>query len=203
MASSLFPIRGRRTIRMQVLKDLLLNLLATVVGIFVVYALFRPHIRLGYCVRARRTADDRLVYNCSYRNAGLLKVYDVRIRVNLRYLDGPPGGRTWQLLSVPVDDAEGPVLGRRKGRKFQLPNLLLEDVDRGKLPVSKRPTAPIDLRALLASLDATPYLHVAALRPSVRSVRSTERNWAERRPGGASTTTVSHYRTRTCPPGLL
>ena len=159
MASSLFPIRGRRTIRMQVLKDLLLNLLATVVGIFVVYALFRPHIRLGYCVRARRTADD----------------------------------------------AEGPVLGRRKGRKFQLPNLLLEDVDRGKLPVSKRPTAPIDLRALLASLDATPYLHVAALRPSVRSVRSTERNWAERRPGGASTPTVSHYRTRTrtCPPGLL
>jgi hypothetical protein len=145
---------------MQVLQDLMLNILATLIGIFLIYFLFKPWIRIGYRVKARLSADGRPIYNCSYRNAGLFKVYDIRVDVTLRYLAGPPGQRVWQLVPIPVDDRVVPVLGRRKGKKYQLPKLLLDDVEwnRHPLPI---PVGPVDLEELLTSLEATLYLHIA------------------------------------------
>ncbi len=138
----------------------MLNVLATLIGIFVIYGLFMPRIRTGYRVKARLSADGRPVYNCAYRNAGLFKVYDIRVHVTLRYLAGPPGQGRWQLVPIPVDDREVPVLGRRKGKKYQLPKLLLDEVD-WSAQALPNPVGPVDLKELLASLDATLYLHVA------------------------------------------
>lgn len=146
---------------MQTLGDLLINILATVIGIFVVYGLFMPRIRTGHHVRTRIAAEGHPVYNCSYRNAGLFKVHDVKVRANLRYLAGVSGERTWQLLPIPVDDYEVPVLGRRKGKKYQLPKLLLDRADWASLPAAKRPNGPVNLAAIMTALDAELYLHVA------------------------------------------
>ena len=146
----------------QALQDLLLNVAATVIGIFVVYALLMPRLRVDDRVRASRSAlSGQTVYNCAYRNRGPFTVYDVRVQATLRIPVGLRGGqRTWQLMSVPVDDPERPVLARRK-KQHELPRLLLDEVDWSRMPAAVRPTGAVDLAELLETCGGTLNLHVA------------------------------------------
>ncbi len=159
----LSPSSDRSTARIipmttgEVLLNLLLNVVATVIGIVLIYVTCAPRIRLGCSIKTRideKTGERR--YNCSFKNRGPLTVVNLQITVWIRIPSEHDGLHRWQLLEVPVDDRELPVLRRSTGTSRQMPRLLLDKVNWELLPT------PVDLRELLMRLNARLHLHVTA-----------------------------------------
>lgn len=150
--------------------DLLANVLATIVGVAVLYLIFVPRVKLGKNIMMADAKDaDPVKFNCSYFNRGPLPVYDVKVKVWIRVLDPGDGSHEQraQLVEVPVDDPEIPLLGRKfkPGRSRplrQLPRLMLGEVDWSEVPADFRPTDPFQLKEFLRAANAKLYLHVTA-----------------------------------------
>lgn len=141
-----------------VVVNLALSLVGTVLGILVVYATFTPMVRFESRVRSVKTPEGGTQYNIVYWRGRFLALQDVRVRAWLS-VPALPGGTHRNLIDVPVDDDTIP---RISGRGKQLPLLLLQRVDWTLLAQSRRPSEPHDLRQTMSELNADLHVYVAA-----------------------------------------
>lgn len=156
--------------------DLIVNILATIIGIFVVYLAFMPRVRSEPTVlsfHSRRTGFPG--YNCVYENRGPLRMLNVEVTVWIRVPKNSTRSYT-HYVPVPVDDAFRPVL--RRGGVSSKPLLELGAIDWNNYPVEARPSSPRDLADLLRELDATLHLHVSATASIAQISRVHERAYS-------------------------
>jgi hypothetical protein len=138
-----------------------LSLIGTLLGLLLVYVIFKPSIKSEPIVRScisRRTGLP--AYNCAYRNASRRAVLNVQVDVWIRITRTLGDASYNHLVRVAVDDEELPWLER--SRHPQLPLLDLAGIDWRRLPGEIRPSQPDDLKTILNELEANLELHVTA-----------------------------------------
>lgn len=145
----------------------LLGIPSVALGVLLTFGLASPRIKLDQVLTYTVESNGRRRFRVTYRNRGLLKAIDVRVRARF-IIRGKPD----TAVPIPVSTGEIFVLGRHK---TQTPRLMLEHVDwRTYWPSSPKTLDRNDLEAVMRVLNA--YLVVDIVASSqVFQVRTAKR----------------------------
>lgn len=153
------------------LLNILLGVLASLIGWLMLAKALRPRIILGDNIDHVIRKDSSEYYRLTYKNPRIRRVEDVHVtaRIFRRVATKPDGRRAWESADIPLDEAFRPVLGRLpltkrvlrylRGRRrlVQHVTLQLESIGNGRflgnLPDGCPPVT--DLDAFLHKTDAT------------------------------------------------
>jgi hypothetical protein len=174
-----------------ILLTVLLGVISTIIGFFVIYSVFRPRMSLRPRVLIRPpspqkrrlfsrqppTDGARGRYHVVFQNRGFLTVYDVRVQVRLR-IPKANTRTTFHLVDVPTTLSYLPSLQRQRRSDSQTPRLLLNKIDWTGIAA---PTNPLDLQLLMRELNGILYVSLTATTSilQVMSVAKIDYDWQD------------------------
>jgi len=142
--------------------DVGIGVLATLVGIVLIYVVARPRVIFGDAIRVSRRRDGRDRFRVLINVAGRrLRVVELRITARILVSNGI------RQTSIPVPLSRDLYLDVRRPKRggwHVATRLILDDVDWRRFlpPELPRPARPRDLTAVLEQLDATLAVTVIA-----------------------------------------
>jgi hypothetical protein len=153
------------------LLNVLLGVVASLIGWLLLTKVLRPRIILGDTIEHVIRKDSSEYYRLTYKNPRIRRVEDVHVTARMfrRVVVRPDGGRIWESTDIPLDEAFRPVLGRYsmatrilrylRGRRrlIQHVTLLLEKIESGRFLLSLPAGCPpvTHLNEFLTRTDAT------------------------------------------------
>jgi hypothetical protein len=160
------------------LLNVLLGVVASLVGWLLLAKALRPRIILGDTIDRVIRKDSSEYYRLTYKNPRIRRVEDVHIsaRIFRRVSTGPDGRRVWESSDIPLDEPFRPVLGRLslttrilryirgQRRLIQHVTLQLERIEGSRFLANLPEDCPsiIHLNEFLQKTDATIELAVRA-----------------------------------------
>ena len=147
---------------MESLNAVVTGVVSAVISVFAIWVLFRPRIQFRDTILGQRYETAPTRYKVRYKNARLLSIYGVQVRVTIVFRAMPT--RTTQ-VPVPLSTSDLPMLKYARDKKdFQTPRMLLDQIDWASWlpPGFDAPAHPLDLKQTLAQLQGHVVVNVTS-----------------------------------------